>query len=287
MKLFKELFLPLIKHPLNCKNKFKALLSFVNWQIRLRLVNPYEIVTSFTSKSKFIVKKGRTGLTGNLYCGLHEFEDMMFLLHFLRSEDQFFDIGANVGSYSILANSHVGAKTISFEPLPATIELLKNNKAINAKNESWQIEKLAIGDKENSLWFTSDRDTMNQIVDESYQGSKIKVEVISLDQYCNEKNIVPNLIKVDAEGFDENVIVGGENTLANELVQALIIESDTEIVQSKLSNAGFEPYTYEPFSRKLTKGFNFGCNQIYIKDIDFVSERIMHAEKVSIKGYSI
>jgi FkbM family methyltransferase len=211
----------------------------------------------------------------------------MFLLHFLRSEDQFFDIGANVGSYSILANSHVGAKTISFEPLPATVELLKNNKAINVNNESWKIEKLAIGDKENSLWFTSDRDTMNQIVEESYQGNKIKVDVISLDQYCKEHEVVPSLIKVDAEGFDENVIIGGANTLSNELVNALIIESDTEIVKSKLSIAGFEPYTYEPFTRKLSKGYNFGCNQIYIKDIDFVSERIMNAEKVSIKGYSI
>jgi FkbM family methyltransferase len=287
MKVFTQLYIPLIKHPLNFKNKFKALLNFVKWQVRLRLVNPCEIVVSFTSKSKFIVKKGRTGLTGNLYCGLHEFEDMMFLLHFLRSEDHFFDIGANVGSYSILANSHVGAKTISFEPLPATVELLKNNKAINDSNESWKIEQLAIGDKENSLWFTSDRDTMNQIVEESYQGNKIKVDVISLDQYCNEHEIVPSLIKVDAEGFDENVIVGGENTLTNELVKALIIESDTEIVKIKLSNAGFEPYTYEPFSRKLSKGYNSGTNQIYIKDLELIQDRIKNADKVSIKGYSI
>jgi FkbM family methyltransferase len=287
MKLYKQLILALISHPLNSKRKINAIFSFLFWQLKLRLIQPNEVIVSFTVKSKFIVQKGRTGLTGNLYCGLHEFEDMMFLLHFLRTDDQFFDIGANVGSYSILANSHVGAKTISFEPLPATVELLKNNKTINGNNDTWRIEMLALGDRENSLWFTSDRDTMNQIVDESYQGNKIKVDVISLDQYCKEHEVVPSLIKVDAEGFDENVIVGGEHTLTNELVQALIIESDTEIVQSKLSNAGFEPYTYEPFSRKLTKGFNFGCNQIYIKDIDFVSERIMHAEKVSIKGYSI
>jgi len=287
MKILKQLLLPILKHPLNSKNKLKSLLTFIEWQIKLRFLYPYEVILNFTDRSRFIVKKGRTGLTGNLYCGLHEFEDMMFLLHFLRSEDQFFDIGANVGSYSILANSHVGANTISFEPLPATVELLKKNKAINANNESWKIEMLAIGDIANNLWFTSDRDTMNQIVDESYQGNKIKVDVISLDQYCKEHEVLPSLIKVDAEGFDENVIVGGDKTLANEHVKALIIESDTEIVKRKLSNAGFEPYTYEPFSRKLSKGYNFGCNQIYIKDIDFVSERIMNAEKVSIKGYSI
>jgi FkbM family methyltransferase len=287
MKIFKQLLLPLINHPLNSKRKINAVFSFVFWQIKLRLINPSEIVVFFTNRSKFIVQKGRTGLTGNLYCGLHEFEDMMFLLHFLRLEDQFLDIGANVGSYSILANSHVGAKTISFEPLPATVELLKTNKAINGNNDTWRIEMLALGDRENSLWFTSDRDTMNQIVDESYQGNKIKVDVISLDQYCYQHNIAPTLLKIDAEGFDENVIVGGEKTLSNELLKAIIIESDTEIVQSKLSIAGFEPCTYDPFARKLTLGLNDGSNQIYIKDINFVSDRIRNAEKIYIKGYSI
>jgi len=45
--------------------------------------------------SKFLVKTGETGLTGNIYTGLHEFPDMGFLLHFLRAEDLFVDIGAN------------------------------------------------------------------------------------------------------------------------------------------------------------------------------------------------
>lgn len=287
MKIVQQIILPLIKHPLNAQHKVKALFTFVSWQIKLRLINPSELVVKFTVRSKYIVKKGLTGLTGNLYCGLHEFEEMMFLLHFLREQDHFFDIGANVGSYSILANAHVGAKTNSFEPLPATVELLKNNKAINGNNESWKIEILAIGDRENSLWFTSDRDTMNQIVNESYEGSKIKVDVVSLDSYCKENEITPTLIKIDAEGFDENVIIGGERTLEDSNVKALIIESDTELVKKLLSKAGFAPFCYEPFLKKLTQGYNSGCNQIYIKDLDFVSDRIKNAEIVSIKGYSI
>lgn len=287
MKIVKQIILPLIKHPLNAQYKVKALLIFVSWQIKLRLINPHELIVKFTERSKYIVKKGRTGLTGNLYCGLHEFEEMMFLLHFLREQDHFFDIGANVGSYSILANAHVGAKTNSFEPLPATVELLKNNKSINGNNETWKIEILAIGDKENSLWFTSDRDTMNQIVNESYQGSKIKVDVVSLDSYCKENEITPTFIKIDAEGFDENVIIGGQSTLEDSKVKALIIESDTELVKKLLSKAGFSPFCYDPFLKKLSHGYNAGCNQIYIKDLDFVLNRIKNAEIVSIKGYSI
>ncbi|MEJ7626598.1 MAG: FkbM family methyltransferase [Ferruginibacter sp.] len=67
------------------------------------------------------------GATGNIYMGLHEFPDMGFLLHFLRSEDLFFDIGSNIGSYTILASGQVGAKTFAFEPVPSTFSALHKN----------------------------------------------------------------------------------------------------------------------------------------------------------------
>ena len=44
-----------------------------------------------------------TGATGNIYCGLHEFIELTFLLHLLRPNDLSLNIGANVGSYIILA----------------------------------------------------------------------------------------------------------------------------------------------------------------------------------------
>ena len=45
-----------------------------------------------------MARKGMTGASGNIYFGLHEFEEMGFLLHFLREEDLFIDIGAYIGS---------------------------------------------------------------------------------------------------------------------------------------------------------------------------------------------
>ena len=87
-------------HPLNKSNKADAIMRFIKWQINTRL-NPHPVVYPYTEKAKLIIEKGMTGATGNLYCGLHEFEDMSFLLHFLREEDLFIDIGANVGSYTV------------------------------------------------------------------------------------------------------------------------------------------------------------------------------------------
>lgn len=89
-------------HPLNSKNKFSAILRFIKWQIRLRTATD-PLVYSFTERSKLIVARGMTGATGNLYCGLHEYNDMFFLLHFLREGDLFVDIRTNIGSYTVSA----------------------------------------------------------------------------------------------------------------------------------------------------------------------------------------
>ena len=100
----------ILRHPFNRRRRLRALMQFVKWQINT-LLNPYPIVFPFTENTKLLISKGMTGATGNYYCGLHEFEDMGFLLHFLRPGDLFVDIGANVGSYTILASAEVGARS--------------------------------------------------------------------------------------------------------------------------------------------------------------------------------
>src|SRR5712672_1629721 len=90
-----------ISHPLNREHKFRSIVRLAKWQIGSRLV-PGAVVYDWVNGSKFLVRSGDTGLTGNIYAGLHEFPDMGFLLHFLREDDLFVDVGANAGSYTIL-----------------------------------------------------------------------------------------------------------------------------------------------------------------------------------------
>jgi predicted RNA methylase len=72
-----------------------------------------------------------TGATGNIYVGLMEYEDMSFLLHYLQKDDLFYDIGANVGVYTVLTSQVKEVKTVSIEPLPLTYEKLLDNININ------------------------------------------------------------------------------------------------------------------------------------------------------------
>src|SRR5262249_61074379 len=101
--------------------------------------------------------------TGNLYVGLHEFERMAFLLHFLRRGDLFADVGANVGSYTILAAVAVGTDVIAFEPGESALSWLVRNVELNGVLDRVEVRREAVGAKSGMVFFTSGLDTMNHI----------------------------------------------------------------------------------------------------------------------------
>jgi hypothetical protein len=93
-------------HPLTHTAPIKAWQRWLSWQIKSRLRD--EVIVPWIGGQLLAVRRGMTGATGNVYAGLHEFADMMFLLHFLRERDLFRDIGANVGTSRLLAQQPVG-----------------------------------------------------------------------------------------------------------------------------------------------------------------------------------
>lgn len=208
-------------HPLNRNDKFKAFCRFLKWQLNTR-INPFPIIYPFTDKSKLIIKKGMTGATGNLYCGLHEFNDMFFLLHFLRKKDLFIDIGANIGSYTVLSASHVEADTISIEPVPSTFSNLINNISINQIQEKVKALNIALGSQKGTIAFTSTYDTINHVAID-FDKDTIIVNIVTLDEILIGQKI-PTLLKIDVEGFETEVINGAKKTINEHELKAIIIE---------------------------------------------------------------
>ena len=98
----------IIDHPLSQGRILANLGRFACWQIGARLARG-PVATRFVNSAQLLASPGMTGATGNVYVGLHEFTDMSFVLHFLRPNDLFVDVGANIGSYTILATAAVGA----------------------------------------------------------------------------------------------------------------------------------------------------------------------------------
>jgi FkbM family methyltransferase len=276
-------------HPLNKKNKANAIVRFVKWQINTKL-NPFPIIYQFTDKSKLIIQKGMTGATQNLYCGLHEFSDMAFTLHFLRDGDSFADIGANIGSYTVLASAHTGAKTISFEPVPATFTHLVNNISINQIQKKVSVHNIALGSQDGTIKFTSSFDTMNHVAKEGDLNT-IEVPVKTLDEMLMNEQM-PALFKIDVEGFETEVMNGAAKSLQRDELKAIIIELngmgsrygyDERKIHETLINLNFKPFIYNPIERSLQLIDVFGThNTIYIRDLDFVKQRLQTALPINI-----
>ena len=150
-------------HPLTHDTKARAFARFISWQVASRLRS--EVIVPWIDGTHLAVRRGMTGATGNIYCGLHEFEDMTFLLHFLRAEDVFVDVGANIGSYTILASGVRRARTFAFEPDPITFAALSRNIALNALEPFVIAHECALGPSEGQIEFTVGLDTMNRVAD--------------------------------------------------------------------------------------------------------------------------
>jgi FkbM family methyltransferase len=281
-------------HPLNRGHKLRSIIRFAKWQVGSRLV-PGPIVYNWINDSKFLVKTGETGLTGNIYTGLDEFPDMAFLLHFLRVEDLFLDIGANVGSYTILACSVIGARGIAFEPVPSTFHRLIENMRLNHLDEKVKCINNGVGAQKGNFVFTSDDDTTNHVLASGeYCNKTVTVEMTSLDSALQGDS--PALIKIDVEGFETSVLEGAHKTLQKQTLHSVIMELngsgsrygfDESQILELMAEYGFETYSYSPFERTLIslegKNPNSG-NTLFIRGKSFVEERLRSSPKVKIHG---
>ncbi len=296
IKEIRQIFRAINIHPLASRHRLRAYAHFFKWQIG-QFFYPGKRTILFVGNTFFVASKGMSGITGNIYCGLHEFNDMGFLLHFLRKEDVFFDVGANVGSYTLLASGVCGAHTIAFEPAPSTFQILKENVQINRLEGITTLLNAAAGAQNGQLHFTTSYDTINHVVKENdliQDGSEtISVDALTVDSIFSNNFCSACLLKVDAEGFETEVLNGMDLTLADDRVKAIIIELngsgdrygyDESEIHKKLNHFGFQPYLYNPFDRVISTCAELvgHGNIIFIRDLAFVSERVNAARKIKL-----
>jgi len=284
----------IINHPLNRGHRFRSIMRFARWQARSRLV-PGAVVYEWVNGSKFLVKAGETGLTGNIYAGLHELPDMAFLLHVLRSDDLFVDVGANAGAYTLLACSAIGAEGIAFEPLPDAYKRLVENMRLNHLDKRVKCINKGVGAEHGSMAFTRDSDTTNHALAAGEKcDTAVTVDITSLDAALHGN--APALVKIDVEGFETPVLEGACKTLQNHTLRSVIMELngscrrygfDESRIIELMADHGFATYTYNPFERMLIdlNGKSLGSgNTLFIRDKSFVEQRLRSAPNVSIHG---
>ncbi len=293
----------ILRHPLSRGRRLASLARFLRWQIGARLV-PGPVAVDFVNDARLLAAPGLAGATGNVYVGLHEFEDMAFLLHALRPGDLFVDVGANIGSYTVLAAVGVGCGTIAFEPGMAAFSWLQRNIALNSIGRLVEPRQEAVGAEAGVSLMTAGLDTVNHMtpaggVSGGSRGCR-QVPVTTLDGALQGRDVF--LMKIDVEGFETAVVDGGARTFANPALRGVLMELiggggrygyNENALRQRMAGFGFAEYRYDPFSRRLRSRSDDGIkeglsgNTLFLRDIDLVKERIETAPPFTVLGRKI
>jgi len=153
-----------------------------------------------------------------------------------RHNDVFYDIGANVGVYSLVANYLKNDLNVyAFEPESKTYAELNSNIVLNNASGQVQAFNVAVSDNNEvgSLRLSSGQPGMS---DHQYAGDKSNnighnqgCVSLTIDSLVNDYNLpCPNHIKIDVDGLEFKILNGAKIVLASEQLRSIAVEASKE-----------------------------------------------------------
>jgi FkbM family methyltransferase len=281
-------------HP-NCKNQqIQSILKFFAWQVYKRLMHRY-LDIQIIPGVKIRCYPDSYSAAAVLYCGLYDYHDMNFLLRYLRAEDSFLDIGANVGVYTLLAASKIQNGTIySFEALPKNSKRLEDNLKLN-QFQQVKSYALAVSNSTGSIALNlAEGDSMPFITTDATDDTII-VPTDTLDNLLQDKCLDNlTLAKIDIEGAEILAMKGATSLLKQQRPFVWILEildsvNSFDYQQKDVAdflqdyNYGFYSYNADTNQLKsITLNEKQGNNVLAIANsaLDFVRDRL--ANKTSV-----
>lgn len=135
----------------------------------------------------------------------------------LSKDDIFLDIGANIGWYTAVLNTHYGVTTYAFEPDPLNFSLLehniKKNKLVHVTAMSQAVADV-VGVKTLYLYPSKNRGR-HSLLPINY-GKEVSVQTTTLDAFISAHKIKKEqikFIKIDIEGYEYFALKGAEDLL--------------------------------------------------------------------------
>jgi len=165
---------------------------------------------------------------GSLKAGFfYEHETSKFFVRIARPGEVFYDIGANVGYFSLLMAELMGpgGRVLAFEPNPPSCDALEASSKRN--NLAITVERVALSDREGTATFRSNgaHDSNGAFFLGEEGGDKYEVETVTLDSYMARTGYpVPKAIKIDVEGAELQVFTGADALLSNEALEFVVCE---------------------------------------------------------------
>ena len=210
----------------------------------------------------YIKRYNTEGVTFDFLIGDHEgrywydlhytgvWKEMAFIRdRMLSSGDTVLECGAHHGFATILFANWVGpnGRVIAFDPMSHNCGILQKNISLN-RLANIAVQQKAVGARAGYALFanTSNAYASTEMAPElTASGDVVKVEITTLDEYADLR---PNFIKIDVEGYEQQVLDGARSVLA--LRPKLAIELHSELlprygassrsVVDRLSTGGYE-----------------------------------------------
>lgn len=161
--------------------------------------------------------------------GNHETEVQQFLASVLRPGMVYYDVGANVGFFAMIAARLVGpsGKVLCFEPLPENARQIQYNAQLNGfDNVVVRCEALGSSNR-TEIFHTSAEPTWGMLATVGKLPVKasgnIQVNVRTLDSLRGDDLPRPDVIKMDIEGAEADALQGARETLSTHR-PSLVIE---------------------------------------------------------------
>ena len=180
--------------------------------------------------------------THGCWLGSYEYEKRRLFERTIQQGSTVFDIGANVGFYTLLASVLVGqtGRVVAFEPVPRNLEYLHEHLRLNRLGNV-QVIAAAVAEEEGAADFDyGPHSSMGHL---SARGP-LSVRTVSLDQAIASGAIpAPDYLKVDVEGAEAMVFRGATRVLAESRPTIFLATHGTEVHREcvdRLSSMGYQ-----------------------------------------------
>ena len=156
-----------------------------------------------------------------------------------QTPSRFWDIGANIGVFSIYAGLRPGVEVLAFEPAAASYAALCRNIEVNGLGDHVQAYCLAIGDRTElgrlnlsatnagSVFnaFESTNDCFGNEIAVAFQQGMVGFSIDSLRRQFGLP--APNYLKIDVDSIEERILAGACETLRDPELRSVLIEVET------------------------------------------------------------
>jgi len=275
-------------HPYNRRKPLFALYRLASWQLHKLLSTDSKIYRCWGTRRIMCYPDSQESmwLIYNYYMDWDEFH---FIQRYVRDDSVVFDVGINIGIYTLWLSQFIGpaGRLFAFEPDPQNHQRCAENIRRNGIRVA-TLEQAALSDRAGRLEFSVGADLENHLIPQGASSdSAVCVQATTLDEYCHSRQVETiDFMKVDVEGAELMVLQGASNILGRGGVNVIQLELNDALkrygiqradVVELLRNHDYDLYTYNCTQNRIDTVLDrqdTPQNVYAIRNIDAVRSRL-------------